>query len=216
MLHFVPTTKITQHILFRLLGVNVMATSKLRGRMWLELSGICSSPKIPHSQTPSECAGMTRIPWWRNAQVKALSLNSRKGRKVTDASNSILHAAGKDIQERSNALLAQLQIHIRGILFHLKCLWKLQAAKAYWYTRRHYCSLKFFFFATISIWQLQPNEHMLSSLAWVADTSVSGIREHLPLQEKMQVTKSQESSLRLVLGAQRATGTSRASPNVLV
>lgn len=157
---------------------------------------------------------MTWIPWWRNAQVKALSLNSRKGRKVTDASNSILQAAGKDIQERSSALLAQLQIHIRGILFLLKCLWKLQEAKAYWYTTRHYCSLKTF--ATISIWQLQPNEHMLSSLAWVAATSVSGIREHLPLQEKMQATKSQKSSLRLVLGAQRATGTSRASPSVLV
>lgn len=39
-LHFVPTTKMTQHILLRLLWVNVMATSILRVRMWLELSWI--------------------------------------------------------------------------------------------------------------------------------------------------------------------------------
>lgn len=57
MLHFVPTTEITQHILLRLLWVNVMATSTPRGRMWLELSWVWQQQQ---ASTPSDPATESR------------------------------------------------------------------------------------------------------------------------------------------------------------
>lgn len=51
MLHFIAATEITQHILLRLLWVNVMATSTARGRIWLEL---CWIRQQPQASTPSD------------------------------------------------------------------------------------------------------------------------------------------------------------------
>lgn len=132
--------------------------------------------------------------------VRSASMDSRERLELQMPPTASFTLLGRVFEKGPALCLAKPQIHVRGMLFHAKCLWNLQDAKACWDMRRHCYSL--ITFATVYIWWLEPNEQMLPPLTWVPYTPGSGIREHLPLQEKMKVTKSQESSLCLIRGTQ--------------